>query len=90
MAFNRGQVPEILKLLDGMAASSLNVLHWHITDTQAWPWNSTSEPLLVGEGPLRALFTVFPGQFRCLSLSFLHSALPFLGLPLPFSDLSLP
>ena len=38
---------EIFKLLDGMGASALNVLHWHITDTQAWPWNSTSEPALV-------------------------------------------
>jgi hypothetical protein len=40
-------IPEILKLLDGMGASGLNCLHWHITDTQAWPWNSTSEPLLI-------------------------------------------
>lgn len=40
-------VSEMLKLLDGMAASSLNVLHWHITDTQAWPWNSTAALALV-------------------------------------------
>ena len=40
-------ISEILKLLDGMGASGLNALHWHITDTQAWPWNSTKEPLLI-------------------------------------------
>ena len=34
-------------MLDGMAASSLNVFHWHLTDAQAFPWNSTAEPKLV-------------------------------------------
>jgi hexosaminidase len=40
-------VPALLQLLDGMAASSLNVFHWHLTDAQAFPWNSTAEPRLV-------------------------------------------
>ena len=40
-------VPELLKMLDGMAASSLNTFHWHLTDAQAFPWNSTAEPRLV-------------------------------------------
>ena len=40
-------ITELLKMLDGMAASSLNTFHWHLTDAQAFPWNSTAEPLLV-------------------------------------------
>ena len=30
-----------------MVAAVRSVLHWHMTDTQAWPWNSTHEPTLV-------------------------------------------
>ena len=30
-------VKKILAQLDAMALSKLNVLHWHITDTQSWP-----------------------------------------------------
>jgi hexosaminidase len=40
-------VPTLLQLLDGMAASSLNTFHWHLTDAQAFPWNSTAEPRLI-------------------------------------------
>ena len=40
-------VKELLQLLDGMAASSLNVFHWHLTDSQSFPWNSSSQPKLV-------------------------------------------
>lgn len=40
-------IPALLQTLDGMAANALNVFHWHLTDAQAFPWNSTSEPRLV-------------------------------------------
>lgn len=40
-------VPALLQLLDGMAASGLNVFHWHLTDAQAFPWNATVAPELV-------------------------------------------
>lgn len=36
----------LLKLLDGMAAARLNVLHWHLTDDQAWRLESVRFPRL--------------------------------------------
>lgn len=36
----------LLHLLDGMAAARLNVLHWHLTDDQAWRLESTRYPRL--------------------------------------------
>lgn len=33
--------------IDLMAAHKLNVLHWHLTDDQSWPWRSDSWPELV-------------------------------------------
>ena len=39
---------DVLKqTLDGMAASGLNVFHWHLTDAQSWPWDTPSRPKLV-------------------------------------------
>ncbi|MFG6432681.1 family 20 glycosylhydrolase [Roseateles sp. LYH14W] len=36
----------LLHLLDGMAAARLNVLHWHLTDDQAWRLESPRYPRL--------------------------------------------
>jgi hexosaminidase len=36
----------LLNLLDGMAAARLNVLHWHLTDDQAWRLESARYPRL--------------------------------------------
>jgi hexosaminidase len=36
----------LLRLLDGMAAARLNVLHWHLTDDQAWRLASDRHPRL--------------------------------------------
>jgi hexosaminidase len=36
----------LLRLLDGMAAARLNVLHWHLTDDQAWRLASRRHPAL--------------------------------------------
>ncbi|EPS31556.1 Beta-hexosaminidase 1 [Penicillium oxalicum] len=37
-------VPKILEQIDGMALSKLNVLHWHLDDTQSWPVQIRSYP----------------------------------------------
>lgn len=36
----------LLRLLDGMAAARFNVLHWHLTDDQAWRLASARHPRL--------------------------------------------
>lgn len=40
----------LLRLLDGMAAARLNVLHWHLTDDQGWRLQSQVEPRLHQRG----------------------------------------
>lgn len=40
----------ILKNLDVMAANKLNVLHWHMTDKESWPYMSTKFPELATKG----------------------------------------
>ncbi|WP_309089983.1 family 20 glycosylhydrolase [Phenylobacterium sp.] len=57
------QSPEFIKaLIDAMAAHKLNVLHWHLTDDQAWRLEIRKYPKLTdvgawrvpaGEGPAR-------------------------------------
>ena len=36
----------ITRNLDAMEAAKLNVLHWHLTDSQSWPWSSQNFPEL--------------------------------------------
>ncbi|XP_057669442.1 chitooligosaccharidolytic beta-N-acetylglucosaminidase [Diorhabda carinulata] len=43
-ARNYLSVDTIKKQIDGMAVSKLNVLHWHITDSQSFPLASTKLP----------------------------------------------
>ena len=43
----------ILKFLDAMAAHKLNVLHWHLTDDQAWRLEIRKYPRLTSVGAWR-------------------------------------
>lgn len=40
----------ILHNLDAMAMNKLNVLHWHLTDSQSWPFQSHTYPELATKG----------------------------------------
>ncbi|XP_028044943.1 probable beta-hexosaminidase fdl isoform X5 [Monomorium pharaonis] len=37
-------VEELKRVIDGMAATKLNTLHWHLTDSQSFPFDSTQFP----------------------------------------------
>ncbi|KAL6657724.1 hypothetical protein ACP70R_005504 [Stipagrostis hirtigluma subsp. patula] len=43
-------VADILRTIDAMAANKMNVFHWHITDSQSFPIELPSEPLLAEKG----------------------------------------
>jgi hexosaminidase len=45
-------VSDILRILDGMAMAKLNVLHWHIVDSQTFPFESKKFPDLAKYGAL--------------------------------------
>lgn len=39
-------LPKIYEQIDGMALSKLNVLHWHLDDSQSWPVHIKSYPVM--------------------------------------------
>lgn len=43
-------VPTILRILDGMSATKMNVFHWHITDSQSFPMESKRLPQMTFYG----------------------------------------
>ncbi|XP_067622184.1 beta-hexosaminidase subunit beta-like [Eurosta solidaginis] len=55
---------KILQLLDGMAFNKLNVLHWHITDDSAFPYNSSTFPELSAKGAYRPELTYSKAEVK--------------------------
>jgi hypothetical protein len=45
-ARNYFSVASIKRTIDGMAASKLNTLHWHLTDSHSFPFQSSTYPQL--------------------------------------------
>ena len=60
------ELPLLRRMLDAMAYSKLNVFHWHITDTQSFPFVSNREPLLAMYGAYSADQTYRPQDIRQL------------------------
>eukprot|EP00884_Botryococcus_braunii_P020060 jgi/Botrbrau1/6738/Bobra.0324s0024.1 len=50
----------IQSLLSAMAASKMNVLHWHVTDDQSFPFQVSERPLLSGKGAFTQKHTYSP------------------------------
>jgi hypothetical protein len=44
------QVTEILEVINAMALSKFNVLHWHLADAQSWPLQLAALPNLASAG----------------------------------------
>ena len=49
----------IVKNLDSMAMNKLNVLHWHMVDSQSWPFVSTTYPELSMQGAYDPVYAVY-------------------------------
>ena len=51
-------------IIEGMAANKLNVLHWHIVDSQAFPYCSEKFPGLCGKGAYSPRATYTAAQLK--------------------------
>ncbi|XP_028129173.1 probable beta-hexosaminidase fdl isoform X2 [Diabrotica virgifera virgifera] len=54
------------RVLEGMAASKLNVFHWHVTDSQSFPLEVPSLPLLSKTGSYSPEMTYSPAEVKDL------------------------
>ena len=52
------------RMLDGMSHNKLNVLHWHITDSNSFPFYSTSFPQMTDYGAYSKDEIYFPEQVK--------------------------
>ena len=59
-------VPTLLTMLDGMAALKLNTLHWHLTDSQAFPLRLDAAPELADAGALHPSLVYTPADLRAV------------------------
>lgn len=57
-------VKSILRTIDGCSASKLNVLHWHVTDAQAWPLEIPAIPELSAKGAYHPDAVYTPADVR--------------------------
>ena len=67
-------VSQIERILDGMSLLKLNVLHWHIIDSQSFPFQSRKHPNISTHGafhPVHAIYS-FDDIKRIVAYAFLR------------------
>lgn len=57
---------QLKRVMDGMAASKLNTLHWHLTDSQSFPFDSSVFPQMARWGAYSADEVYSPEDIRDL------------------------
>lgn len=57
---------DMYRTIDALAYSKFNRLHWHITDSQAWPLEIPSMPDLAGKGAYAAFQIYSPEDVRAV------------------------
>ncbi|KAI8369440.1 glycoside hydrolase superfamily [Radiomyces spectabilis] len=57
-------VKDILRTIDAMAYNKMNVLHWHVTDSQSWPMYFKSHPELSDKAAYSRAETYSPRDVR--------------------------
>jgi hypothetical protein len=59
-------VAQILHVIDGLALSKMNLLHWHIVDSQSFPCGSDTYPQLAAKGAWAPNAVYSPADLRAV------------------------
>ncbi|KAF7989910.1 hypothetical protein HCN44_008584 [Aphidius gifuensis] len=65
-------VDAILRTIDGLGSTKMNVLHWHATDTQSFPLKLQSQPLMSIFGAYSQEMTYSPEEIEKIKLHAKH------------------
>ncbi|XP_014217031.1 probable beta-hexosaminidase fdl [Copidosoma floridanum] len=60
-------IDQLKSVIDGMAASKLNTFHWHLTDSQSFPYNSVQFPEMARWGAYSSDDIYSPDDIKDLS-----------------------
>lgn len=52
-------IPTLQRIVDGLAMLKMNVLHWHLTDAESFPFQAASHPELSAKGAYHATKAVY-------------------------------
>ena len=63
-AMRQSPVATVKRVLDGMSATKLNVLHWHLTDDSSFPVQSTEYPQLAARDAIHPGLVYSPTDLR--------------------------
>jgi hexosaminidase len=63
-ARNYMEISLIKRIIDGLSYNKLNVLHWHMSDSNSFPFVSTREPLMAIYGAASARKVYRPAEIQ--------------------------